>query len=210
MSLSVVAQLLLANSSVAQVTEHPLLTLWHQDGRDELDLTKQQAVDIKNLIKDSDIEHRELDAKWKGAFKDPAKAVEIKKDYDKISANNKKRVEGILVPEQLKRLRQLAFRKYMRQNGGGINALVESKKFSEALGITPNQRAKLLKKCEEVKIKLVKDIEKLMEEAEKETLKVLSVHQQEVFKDLVGPSMRPVLGLQKRISSGRKDTNPVK
>lgn len=194
--------------SEAQLTSNPLLTLWHEDVQEELELTDRQSKEIKELIKEADLGHRKLYEKWEGAFQDKAKSSAIKKDYDDLQARGERRVDEILIPSQVKRLRQLAFRKYMRQNGGGIGALVESKEFLRAMNITPSQKEKLKSRSEEVKNQLVRDIEKLIEKAEVETLKVLSASQQELYKEMVGPTMRPRLGNKKQRLS--KDGGKVK
>lgn len=123
----------------------------------------------------------------KGGF-DPSRFAGIKELMDKLKAEQKKKMEKVLLPHQIDRLRQVALQTHMKQ-AGTAGALAAIK---EELGMTDEQAATLKKRAKEVNEKLVKDIAELKEKAKKGLLKeVLTSEQNSKLEKMIGEKYEP-------------------
>jgi hypothetical protein len=103
-----------------------------------------------------------------------------------------RQVEEILLPHQCQRLQQLALQ--IRLRTGGAAALLTVPEISARLGITEEQRRKLVQLGEEKSRRLQVEIERRREQAERELLdEVLLPEQRAKIDQLIGAPYRPAM-----------------
>lgn len=107
----------------------------------------------------------------------------------KIRAEQREQMEGLLLPHQIDRLKQVAFQQHMKQ--AGTAGALTSEAVAEKLGITEEQAERLKKRAEEIKAKLAEDMEKLKEKAKQDLLQELTPDQRAKVKEMTGDKYEP-------------------
>jgi len=107
----------------------------------------------------------------------------------KLREEQRAQMEGLLLPHQIDRLKQVALQTHMQQSGTA-GALV-NEKVAVALEISDEQKDRLKARSKELKEKLEKDIEALKEKAKDDLLLELTPAQRSKLKDLVGDKYKP-------------------
>ena len=113
---------------------------------------------------------------------------------EEIQEEIEKELSDVLLPHQMKRLKQIQMQQSLR--GGGANGLTRGP-LADELGITEEQIEELREKAEEVQEELQEEIRKLQEEAREEILTVLTPAQRRKYKELIGEPFefsRPTFG----------------
>lgn len=164
--------------------------LQDENVRKELDLVDEQVsklTEIGNSLRE------ELDAQRQGfdfsSLRDlsdeqrTAKFAEIRQQSEKITSAAQKKIEEVLLPPQLERLKQIEVQSRMRF---GAEQALTSGPLAEELKITDQQKEKLAKKQEEVQAALQEKIAKLRQEAQEELFSVLDPSQQDELKKKIG------------------------
>ncbi len=103
--------------------------------------------------------------------------------FRKIRNDLQEKVDGILLPHQSRRLKQLALQVRMR---GGVTSALFSEEVTKELNITDAQRDKLEATRTELEKELRDKIVKLRKEAQDKLLETLTPPQREAFKKMVG------------------------
>jgi hypothetical protein len=114
-----------------------------------------------------------------------AKFDEIRSKFEAINKDMEKKLDGVLLPHQLERLKQINLQAQMRQRGA--NALT-SGDVADALNLTDDQRDKLEKRAAEVQEELQTKIKELQADARKKMIDVLTPEQQAQLQKLMGDS----------------------
>ena len=158
---------------------------------DELELSKSQIEDVRNLQK----ELLEGNAKMRNEireFSDLPKEVmrekidEYREKFEKLKKDVQKRLDKVLLPEQKKRLDQIVFRmKTARRQKREFSGLLNDD-IVERLEITELQQVRIRKRTEKVLKELEEKIAKLREEAREEILEELTKKHRKQYKELVG------------------------
>ena len=149
---------------------------------DLLDDQKEQIKEVQDEVRDI---MREAFSGMREKFQDLSREerndlmTELREQIKEDTEDAEKKVEEILVPHQLDRLKQLQLQSKMRR-GGTADAL------ADALGLSEDEAEKLKEKEEEVKKELEEDIKKLREKALDKTLSVLPADKREKAKELIG------------------------
>lgn len=107
----------------------------------------------------------------------------------KLQKEQHAKMEGLLLPHQIKRLKQVALQTHMK-NAGAAGALV-SAALAEELGITEEQQERLKERSKEIEKKLAEDTAKLKEKAKEELLKELTSKQRSLLKEMTGDKYEP-------------------
>lgn len=115
-----------------------------------------------------------------------AKMEELREKMQKATEDMKKEVDTILLPNQVKRLEQIARQMRSRMAGGGGVANIDT--LATELKLSDDQKEKLRQKAQEVEKKLREKTAKLRQEAEDELLSVLSPEQRTQWKEMIGES----------------------
>jgi hypothetical protein len=130
------------------------------------EVTKQMRSDDGKLNLDADVIER------------------IRALSEEIKAQKKEEIEGLLLPEQLERLKQVTLQKKMSQQGA-MSAL-RGKEVAEALGLDEEQLSSLREKSKELSARVQEEIAAAKEKARKELLDELTPDQQEKLKTMIG------------------------
>ena len=190
-----VCVVLLSEMAIAQGigrgTANQWLGLLRQDAvQSEIELVEDQQVQIEELQKEMWQEMRDRMSELRGTDLDPAdrraKYAELREQMEERQEEYKERIENVLLPMQVKRLKELQIQSQSRRNGDGAVGVLKNDHMMQELGITDSQREELQKKAEEVRKELEEKIKKLRKEAEKEILSVLSAEQRDKLRGLIG------------------------
>lgn len=183
------------------------------DVREELEMVDDQYAELQEAQKELSKEmSKKINEMMEGGKFNPSKAGGLKELLEEQKTLIESRVQNMLAPHQLERLKQIALHVQMKQSGAiGMQG---NKKVQEALDIDEEQLEKLKEKSEEVKEALEEKIEKLKKEAEAEILDELSSKQRKKLEDLMGSSFeyKPVkfqdrirkLSEEKKIEKSKK------
>jgi len=117
------------------------------------------------------------------------KLKELPALMESLKAQQREKMESMLLPHQVARLQQVALQSHMKQ-AGSAGALA-SKQVAEALGISEDQVKKLKERSKEINAKLAKDMEELKEKAKDELLNELTPDQRKKLKDMTGDKFTP-------------------
>ncbi len=96
------------------------------------------------------------------------------------------KIEGVLLPMQVKRIEELHVQSQFRRYGNGAFGLLRNSDMLEQLGIDEDTKKKMEEKAEEVKKELDEKIAELRKKAEDKVLSVLSKDQRKMFREKVG------------------------
>lgn len=155
----------------------------------ELEIVDDQREKLKRLQADVTNETRDL---YKTAYSGDRQ--EWMRKYNEIagrlSRETDKRVQEILLPHQVRRLRQIVLQMRLSGAGYGSAAGLASGAVADELGLTEEQKRELQKKEKEVSSEVQRKTrefyEQLREESEEELLSVLTAEQRRKLKELVG------------------------
>lgn len=155
----------------------------------ELEIVDEQQEKLKKLQTEVTNETRDL---YKTAQSEDRQ--EWMRKYNEIAGRlageTDKRVREILLPHQVRRLRQIVLQTRLSGAGFGSAAGLTSGTVAEELGLTEEQKRDLQKKEKEVAAEVQRKsrefYERLREESEEELLSVLTDAQRRKLKDLVG------------------------
>lgn len=158
---------------------------------DELDILPDQKEKLTKLR--NNMQSKMTEAYQAINFKDIKPQERTNKYYEvmnKIADEIAKEVEKILLPHQIKRLKQIMTQTRLQQLGYGGGTAVLGDDLAKELGITDEQREELKKKEEEVRKDLQKKTQefykKLQEESREKILSVLTTAQRKKLDELIG------------------------
>lgn len=147
--------------------------------REELEMVDDQYKELQrltsNIQKKAAIELRNMDF---------SKVTNVATRIRGIRNNMKQDIEELLLPHQLKRLKQLETRSQLQRKS--IAALLTSDPVKTELNISDDQSEELLAAEEEIEAELAKEIEQLREKAREKLLSKLKSSQREKAEDLLG------------------------
>lgn len=158
--------------------------LGNQSIKNELKLSDDQIASAKTIMTESG---QRMSSFIRQSMQEgrPLNPSEIKE----LMAENQKKaetaIEEILLPEQLKRLRQLAYQVEIAQIGLG-DSLVEGRLGSE-VGVTDQQKEHLAKKAAEIENEARLEIARIRAAAQAKLLAELSAEQRNKATSLLGP-----------------------
>jgi hypothetical protein len=107
----------------------------------------------------------------------------------KLKAQQREKMESMLLPHQIDRLRQVALQTHMKR--AGTAGALASEQVAEALGISEEQIEKMKTRSKEINAKLAKDMEELKEKAKEELLGELTADQRKKLKEMTGDKYEP-------------------
>ena len=101
----------------------------------------------------------------------------------------REKMEGMLLPHQIARLKQVALQTHMKQ--AGTAGALASERVMEELGISEEQIERLKKRSKEINEQLAKDTADLKEKAKEKLLKELTADQRSKLKEMIGDKYEP-------------------
>jgi len=183
--------------SPGSASPHPLAQaldwLTGQKMQRELDLLPQQQEQLAAL-------KGELRSKTKEVYQEidatgiPKEDRKILREQAKVELGDEvaRELERVLLPHQLKRLRQIALQRRLGQHTPSLSAAaaLSSADLAQELGITDQQRDELRRKEKEVKAELERKAKELLRElrneAQDELSEVLTPTQRQQLKEMLG------------------------
>lgn len=140
------------------------------------------------------IVRRDLQDQRTKAFADirkmePAKIAEVAKQTEmRLKEESQRKVQEILLPHQVERLKQMRVQLQMRNRGAGALA---SGELANTLGLTDDQKKRLADKQREAELELRRKVEELRKQLVKDIVQdVLTADQRESLAKLVGSELQ--------------------
>ena len=159
---------------------NPVFLLRNPKVQEELELVEDQVQELQNLQEEVMGKVRDTFRGMRDADQDAraARMEEIKTYFEDLQ----KQVDGILLPHQQKRLKQLFFQ---RQTARGNNGLL-SGPLAEQLNLSEEQLEKMREAAEKAQQELREKMAKLQQEAREKILSFLTSEQRAKFDELMG------------------------
>lgn len=155
----------------------------------DLELVGDQLEKIQKLQKEHSQKMRDQLGIGQGGSLNLQDIEAFKKSVEEMKSQQQAELKKLLLPQQIDRLKQIAFQTHMKQ-AGAANALA-NKKIKEALGLTDEKIKELKEKSKELNKKLAEDIEELKAKMKEELLGELTSEQREKIKSLTGEKYQP-------------------
>jgi hypothetical protein len=155
----------------------------------ELEIVPEQLDKLREVQKESQTRLQDAYRKLTDvpAEERQAKYMEVYREHNE---ETEKQVIDILLPQQIKRLKQILLQQRLAQLQWGGAAAFQSAEVAEALGITDEQRQKLQEKelelRKEIQEKTQAFYKQLQEESREKMLEVLTIEQRRRLEGLVG------------------------
>jgi Spy/CpxP family protein refolding chaperone len=155
--------------------------LRREDVRKELELLEDQLQKLEKLAESRREKVRQAFSGAEGSSREE-RFQKMRQQLQKLQQETDREIGEVLLPHQMKRLRQLALQLRLR---GGAQALLNDR-TTEELGLSAEQKENLQKKAAEVEEQLRKKYAELRKQAQDEILRSLTPAQQAKWKELVG------------------------
>ncbi len=155
----------------------------------ELDIVPEQKERLIALQKDSQAKMMEA---YKGFNEIPAedRAAKYNEVMGALGNEVEKEVQDILLPQQIRRVKQIALQMKMQQMGYGMASALHSDDLTKELKITDEQKEELKKKevevRQEIQDKTKEFYQKLQDDAREKLFSVLTEDQRRKLDTLIG------------------------
>ncbi len=170
----------------------------------EIELVEEQLEQIRQI-------NDEFSSKMSGKVREltsggmnPVRGRELSELIKEMNEQKQSRMESVLLPHQVDRLRQISLQVQMNQSGDA--ATLASDQLVEALGIDDEQKKRLEERAEEIRAELERKITALRDKAREELLGELTRGQREKLDEMTGARFdvpRPEFG--RRFSKTPRD-----
>ncbi|QEG20232.1 hypothetical protein [Mariniblastus fucicola] len=163
---------------------NPLSLLDNTDVREELELVGDQLDQFQSAQNELQEQIREKAQSMAGGKLDPSQMKDIAMEIAELQKGRQAKLESMLLPHQLDRLKQVALQIQMQKSGAARTLL--SDQVMEELGIDEAQKKRIEDRQKELKKELAERMEKLKEEIKGKLLSELTSTQQAKLKELSG------------------------
>ncbi len=159
-----------------------------QSVQGEIELVDDQMEEIEMLQEEMWTEMRQKMSSIRDLAPEERreKFAELREEITERREEYQAKIEQVLLPNQLKRLKELQIQRVARRGDRGTIGILDNEEICEELGIDEATREKLEKKSEEVLKELTEKIKKLRAQAEDEILSVLSSDQRKKYREKIG------------------------
>jgi hypothetical protein len=160
-----------------------------QEVQQEIELSEDQQAQLQTL---GDTIRSEVRDQMQGMFQGlrdlsdeerQAKFAEIRTKFEEINKDAEARLQNVLMPHQLDRLKQIDLQSRIQR--GGAAALTEGE-LADTLGLSESQRDQIRQKSEEVQKDLEDRISQLRTDARNQLLEVLTPDQRAKLESMMG------------------------
>lgn len=162
----------------------PLSLLDNKDVRAELELVGEQLDKFRDAQKEMREQLAEKAKSFVGGKLDPSQMADIAKEIAELKTGSQAKLQSMLLPHQLERLKQVALQIQMKKRGAANTLL--SEKIAEELGIDDAQKKRIEERQKELKEELAQRMEDLKKEIRGKLLNELTAGQQAKLKELSG------------------------
>ena len=162
----------------------PLSLLDNKDVRAELELVGEQLDKFRDAQKEMREQIAEKAKSLTSGKLDPSQLTDIAKEIAELRTGSQAKLQSMLLPHQLERLKQVALQIQMKKRGAANTLL--SEKIAEELGIDDAQKKRIEERQKELKEELAQRMEDLKKEIRGKLLNELTAGQQAKLKELSG------------------------
>jgi Spy/CpxP family protein refolding chaperone len=175
-----------------QISSNPLGQslpfLWGPQMEKELDIVDTQREALTKIRTDATAKLRTL---YDTSIPDQQERMKKYNEASKaLGEETEKKVLEVLLPHQIKRLKQIALQMQLQQTGYGMSAAFQNSQVAEDLKITDEQKAQLVEKQKEVAKEMQEKTQafykQLQEESREKMLSVLTPAQRRKLEELTG------------------------
>lgn len=162
--------------------------LWGPQMEKELDIVDTQREALTKLRNDATAKMRTL---YDMNIADPQERLKKYNEASKaLGEETEKKALDILLPHQIKRIKQIALQMQLQQAGYGSSAAFQNSQIADELKITDEQRTQLQEKQKEVSKEMQEKTQafykQLQEESREKVLSVLTPAQRKKLEELTG------------------------
>jgi Spy/CpxP family protein refolding chaperone len=160
-----------------------------QEVQQEIELSEDQQAQLKTLSDTIRSEARDQMQDMFQGMRDlsdeerQAKFAEIRIKFEEINKDAEARMQSVLMPHQIDRLKQIDLQSRIQR--GGAAALSEGE-LADTLGLSESQRDQIREKSEEVQKDLQAKISQLRVDARNQLLEVLTPEQRSKLESMMG------------------------
>ena len=162
----------------------PMSLLGNDGVREELELVGDQLDKFRNAEKELQEQISEKAKSLAGGKLNPMEMGNIAKEIAELQKNKQEKLQSMLLPHQLERLKQVALQIQMKKRGAANTLLSDA--VTEELGIDSEQKKRIEEKQKELKIELADRMAKLKEEIRNKLLDELTADQKKKLEELSG------------------------
>ncbi len=162
----------------------PMSLLSNEDVREELELVGDQLGKYQDAQKELQEQIKEKSKAFANGKLDPSEMGAIAKEIAQLQKSGQEKLQSMLLPHQMERLRQVALQMEMKRRGAGNTLL--SKEMMEELEIDDAQKKRIKAKQEELKKELADGLAKLKEEIREKLLTELTSEQKAKLAEMSG------------------------
>ncbi|MEZ6093085.1 MAG: hypothetical protein R3C03_02435 [Pirellulaceae bacterium] len=167
----------------------PLALLGNPKVQEELELVDDQLEEVQGLQDEMGTAMRELFQSMRDSGGDRQQMFEqMREKMTDLSKDFEADLEEILLPEQLKRLKQLNVQMQARGRGGAGTGLLDNEDLKRELDITSDQEEKMREAAEKAQEMVREETAKIQKKALDQVLSVLSSEQRKKYEEMVGDS----------------------
>lgn len=163
---------------------NPLALLDNDLVREELDLVGDQLDKFQEAQKEMSAQIAAKAKELTSGNIDPASMGAIAKEIAEMKRSSQQQMEGLLLPHQLERLRQVALQMQMQKRGAAKTIL--SPEIAEELGIDKAQQKRIREREKELVKEMEDRIAKLKEEMKEKLMSELTTEQKAKLGELSG------------------------
>lgn len=159
--------------------------LQSEDVRTELEVTDDQMADMQAMGEDMRNEMRSMFEGMRDLSPEERQErfQSMRDEMEDIRAEAEERMNDILLPHQVARLKEIQLQQQVRR--GGLQGALRGE-LAEKLGITEEQRDELVEKAQELQTEMQEKIAEMRKDAEDELMQVLTPEQRSQLKSMLG------------------------
>jgi len=162
------------------------MMLQSEEVRKELEIVEDQQKELDKLRDEMRDQMREMFSGMRDVPRDQRRErfEQMREKMRTAAQEMEKKVNAVLLPNQIERLNQLELQMQMRFRG--TEGALASDAVVKALGITEEQKKRMQEVAAEAQREMQEAMQKAREEARQKILAVLTPQQQETLKKMVG------------------------
>ncbi len=159
----------------------------NQSVQQEIELVDEQLQQIRKINQEFSEKISEHVRLGDGNM-NPDRGRELSLLIKELNEQKKAKMEGVLLPHQFDRLRQIALQTQLQRSGEA--ATLGSQQVASALGITDEQKQRIEQRASELKKDMDEKIARMKEQARETLLNELTREQREKLKAMMGESFQ--------------------
>ncbi len=173
--------------------------LMSDEVREELEISEDQQADLRAMGDEMRDQMRSMFEGMRDLPEDERRArfATIREDMQDLQAEAEGRLQDVLLPHQVARLKEINLQQQVRRDGlsGALRG-----DLAEELGITDEQREQMVAKAQELQAEMQQKIAELRKDAQDELMSLLTAEQRSKIESMLGTDFE----MQERGFGGRR------